>query len=236
MFCSNCGKEIDNNSKFCQYCGAKLQEENVIIANKESTNNVCSICGYVYDKDKKYCPNCTADFIPVEKRTDLHGCGYYSEAKDNSKCKYVFHCKHEECIFVKNYKQYEQRRNIGCYTKIAIIAVILLIMILVSCHNRSNINVQESQVSTQEYTQEKQKNLMKLTNDFVVEGQKNGLVKKIDKDCDNNGCIYIFWLNENIFNQYGYEDREYAKKIFWEYGKLRGESGLIRGYYSGKFL
>jgi len=27
MNCSNCGKEIDDNAKFCQFCGTKLQSE-----------------------------------------------------------------------------------------------------------------------------------------------------------------------------------------------------------------
>lgn len=28
MFCSNCGKEINENQKFCRYCGAKNEDEN----------------------------------------------------------------------------------------------------------------------------------------------------------------------------------------------------------------
>lgn len=27
MFCKNCGKEIDKDSKFCKYCGTALEEE-----------------------------------------------------------------------------------------------------------------------------------------------------------------------------------------------------------------
>lgn len=27
MFCTNCGKEIKNNSKFCQYCGTKQKKK-----------------------------------------------------------------------------------------------------------------------------------------------------------------------------------------------------------------
>ena len=32
MFCKNCGKEIDNNAKFCMYCGKSINEED----NKEN--------------------------------------------------------------------------------------------------------------------------------------------------------------------------------------------------------
>lgn len=36
MFCSKCGKEISDNSKFCQFCGTNFNTENSI----EHTNNM----------------------------------------------------------------------------------------------------------------------------------------------------------------------------------------------------
>ncbi|MGC8502931.1 zinc-ribbon domain-containing protein [Desulfurella sp.] len=27
MFCPNCGKEIDDSSKFCKFCGAKIEKK-----------------------------------------------------------------------------------------------------------------------------------------------------------------------------------------------------------------
>lgn len=58
-----------------------------------------------------------------------------------------------------------------------------------------------------EYASPQQKqNLMKITNDFVLEGKRIGLIKKVDKMCDSKGCIFTFWINENLYNQYGYED------------------------------
>lgn len=236
MFCSNCGKEIDDNAKFCQYCGTNLTENNTLIDEIQSTNHVCSVCGHSYEKEKTYCPNCTADYIPIENRTAQDKCGYYSEAKENGKCKYVVHCKQENCIFVKNYRRYQNAQNEGCYTKITVIIILLFIVLFVACHNKSNNGVQKDTVETQEYTQEQKQNLMKITNDFVVEAQKNGLVEKIDKTCEAGKCIYIFWINEKIFDHYGYENKKGAKELFRQYGKLRGEGGLMRGYYSGKYL
>ena len=44
MYCRHCGKEIPDDSKFCQYCGGKQEIEN-------PTNN--SISGEQDEKDKK---------------------------------------------------------------------------------------------------------------------------------------------------------------------------------------
>lgn len=53
MFCSNCGKEISDNAKFCQYCGYSFNVENdfkiqndEIAANKikQNSNNPISGC------------------------------------------------------------------------------------------------------------------------------------------------------------------------------------------------
>ena len=43
MFCSNCGKEIDDNAKFCQYCGISFSEKNNTISkeNNKNQNNGC---------------------------------------------------------------------------------------------------------------------------------------------------------------------------------------------------
>lgn len=46
MFCNNCSKEITDNSKFCQYCGAKVETE-----NKDSGNGcliTAIICGIIF--------------------------------------------------------------------------------------------------------------------------------------------------------------------------------------------
>lgn len=38
MFCKNCGKEIDNDSKFCKYCGEKFVKENLVVVENKVTH------------------------------------------------------------------------------------------------------------------------------------------------------------------------------------------------------
>lgn len=39
MICKYCGKEIDDNSKFCNNCGAKIEKGNEIVDNFHEKNN-----------------------------------------------------------------------------------------------------------------------------------------------------------------------------------------------------
>ncbi len=57
MFCSNCGKEIPQDAKFCPECGYNLKGEN---------NNI--------KDDKAHCPKCNSTDIIVGKK------GYNSQA------------------------------------------------------------------------------------------------------------------------------------------------------------
>lgn len=57
MFCKNCGKEIDDNAKFCMYCGSTIHEENKE-ENKEENDKVNKILedinkGTKMDSNKK---------------------------------------------------------------------------------------------------------------------------------------------------------------------------------------
>lgn len=36
MYCPNCGKEIEEGSKFCKYCGAKVEEGEIEVKKKET--------------------------------------------------------------------------------------------------------------------------------------------------------------------------------------------------------
>ena len=51
MFCNNCGKEIGDNSKFCQYCGEKFSDKDVPINSKDEGSgklNASIIGGVVF--------------------------------------------------------------------------------------------------------------------------------------------------------------------------------------------
>ena len=52
MKCKNCGKKIDEDSKFCKYCGIKLSKK----INKKLLN--CNECGYVIIGDSHFCSHC----------------------------------------------------------------------------------------------------------------------------------------------------------------------------------
>ncbi len=45
MFCSHCGKELDDASKFCSGCGASLS--NIQVSAPKKNDNICYICNGV---------------------------------------------------------------------------------------------------------------------------------------------------------------------------------------------
>ncbi len=67
MYCKNCGKQIDENSKFCQFCGAtvdgigKPKAEQNQVSRKSVFDGVvhkCPNCGQVLDSFTAVCPSC----------------------------------------------------------------------------------------------------------------------------------------------------------------------------------
>ena len=51
MFCNNCGKEVGENSKFCNHCGYKFesQKSGVRKSAKEKSIGTCDYCGKEFD-------------------------------------------------------------------------------------------------------------------------------------------------------------------------------------------
>ncbi len=39
MYCPNCGKQIDDESSFCRYCGAKVDKSDICVSDKEIPHN-----------------------------------------------------------------------------------------------------------------------------------------------------------------------------------------------------
>lgn len=67
MYCKNCGKQIDDNSKFCQFCGTtvsgdeKPKTEASQTARKsvyEGVIHKCPNCGQILDSFTAICPSC----------------------------------------------------------------------------------------------------------------------------------------------------------------------------------
>ena len=66
MYCQNCGKEIEDHSKFCKHCGTKT------ITNGKISQNNCEVCGEKIPLGFKLCPKCGN---PIEKKSyALIGC------------------------------------------------------------------------------------------------------------------------------------------------------------------
>ncbi len=65
MFCSKCGKQIDDNSEFCVFCGAKIFEQKEI----SSADN----CGVVPTEKNKEQINCISDGKELAEKTKNHG-------------------------------------------------------------------------------------------------------------------------------------------------------------------
>jgi len=39
MFCPNCGKQIPDNANFCEFCGARLNNNNNLVNNENNIYN-----------------------------------------------------------------------------------------------------------------------------------------------------------------------------------------------------
>ena len=49
MYCGDCGKKINSNSKFCPYCGSRVASENVTVvnSNEDSVNVLLVIASFL---------------------------------------------------------------------------------------------------------------------------------------------------------------------------------------------
>lgn len=175
MFCPKCGKEIDNNSQFCQFCGFELLKTTKTKTKKQ-------------DFDPENIPTTYA------KNNDaLSGCG---------------------CL---------------------IFIVIALFLIISGC-NKEDENTQPQE----QYSAQEKQELIVKTNKFVNMAQKEGVLKKINKQCvyDSDDCIFEFWVNENLWAQMPYEDKQSAFQLFKKYTELRNKTNatVVKSFYSGKTL
>jgi len=61
MFCSKCGAQNDNDSAFCQDCGAKIAKPTVldIPLPKRPQEGICSWCSESMSKNAVKCPHCS---------------------------------------------------------------------------------------------------------------------------------------------------------------------------------
>lgn len=61
--CSNCGKELSDNAKFCSKCGGKCEE----VVQEKKVKRMCQKCGHELDEKMKFCPKCGTLMTNSEK-------------------------------------------------------------------------------------------------------------------------------------------------------------------------
>ena len=114
----------------------------------------------------------------------------------------------------------------------AVIGLAVIVFCITSCCDRS-----ENKVKTPQYTEKERQHLMEVTNTFVNENKNSGFIKKVDKLCQENECVYVFWIDESDWKNTSYENKQATHQAFSLYAKVRGANGGgVRGYYTGKFL
>ena len=76
-FCSNCGKEIKEGTKFCPGCGVSITDETETTNNQQNNNFTiaCSKCGTLVPVGNIVCTNCGSPLNP-EKHTAAIVIGY----------------------------------------------------------------------------------------------------------------------------------------------------------------
>lgn len=89
MFCSNCGKEIDENSKFCNTCGTPTsKEEKTVEKNEKQTERK-----NVYDGNVHKCPNCGEQINAFDLKCP--SCGFEIRDRNTSNSLREFYSKLE---------------------------------------------------------------------------------------------------------------------------------------------
>ena len=67
MYCSHCGKQIDDGVSFCPECGAKVGAP-AEQPKQDAPRVYCKNCGKEVSPDAALCPNCGAKIEPQNKK------------------------------------------------------------------------------------------------------------------------------------------------------------------------
>lgn len=86
-YCQHCGAEVQDNSVFCENCGKNLSDTAVEKQEPQKGEKRCKTCGEIHSKKLKSCPNCGVKSrqLVAAKLTNCKGCGH-SIAVNAVKC------------------------------------------------------------------------------------------------------------------------------------------------------
>lgn len=132
MFCTKCGKELDDDALFCDNCGAKVEDIEEAVepkikqpkAYKEQNRNVCPVCGANLEDDCDFCTECgnrlKKDFNKTEPKP------IRNETPPKTKETWI----NSLIEFIKDYIKNPYKTNQGTYKTNSLITVFALVTYL----------------------------------------------------------------------------------------------------------
>lgn len=88
MFCSQCGKQLKDDARFCSSCGTKIETSNAktnqTIKNKSDIRNKCMFCGEALSEGTKRCPSCDNEVREVKSTITNRTTDEIKEIKSNN--------------------------------------------------------------------------------------------------------------------------------------------------------
>lgn len=218
-YCQYCGAEVQENSVFCEHCGKKLYEEN--LSSKQITNQErkCKTCGTIFSKKLRQCPNCGASSVQLITAKLI-------------KCK---HCNHD---IAENVLKCPNCRKPAKQFFIIIFAVVMMVfMSIISMPETSKNNIEDanSAKETIELTDEEKAGMEieKATANFSAGNYREAL-----EICNSIMSVYPNTeaannMNNYIKEQYAQFQQFTAKELMSEY-----ESNIVNAdeKYTGKVV
>ncbi len=244
MFCQKCGKAINNNASFCQYCGTKVEYQFNYIDNQnaEIENNESS-------KVNRFSIGVFFSFIFIlftimlfsEKHFLSGFLAFLISILLFPKTNNLLKNKYSE-FGLENYDTFKN-----------IIVFVLFIFFFGTFSDNSNTNnsssnsqelkstkkvetYQTQSVQTQQNTLNNQEEIKKIET-CIKEFQKAGIFIKI-KDMGNEGGYKLLeiQIDEYAWNNLDYDTKKAVDNMFLEYWQIANVTVLFRGYRTGQKL
>lgn len=212
-YCQHCGAEVQETSVFCENCGKNLTEA-AVTENRQPQKGEkrCKTCGEIHDKKLKFCPNCGVNSrqLVAAKLKNCKGCDH-SIAANAVKC--------PSC----GKKTHYNLKITGL-----VIGILFVIIIIPSIFNSGN-EVPDNTNSNAAKTEEVANNVNSDTKKTESTGQKNSILYSDDffdieyKKLSNAPGITATYLQLKVTNKSNQKvtlllDDVYVNDIFIESG------------------